>query len=235
MAKSLSMAQLKQLAAHGARARLAELRAEIAAITRAFPEVASTCRRGRDRAASPASASVCRVSGRIGHASDAAEDLGRRSGGDRRGAETLGGDQEEESGERSVALTAACDDFGDRGVFQARKADRQWIESFRAKHDPHSARLPAHFTLVFPVDTVPRRVEAELQTVAESSHPVSFAIRRTEVVRDAGGRGAHVFLVPDEGRAEIAALHDRLYAGALRPHLRTRHPVCPSHHYRGGA
>lgn len=42
MAKALSMAQLKQLAAHGARARLAELRAEIAAITRAFPEVVGT-------------------------------------------------------------------------------------------------------------------------------------------------------------------------------------------------
>ncbi len=40
MAKSLSMAQLKQLAAHGARARLAELHAEIAAITQAFPQVA---------------------------------------------------------------------------------------------------------------------------------------------------------------------------------------------------
>jgi hypothetical protein len=40
VAKSLSMAQLKQLAAHGARARVEELRAEIAAIRRAFPEVA---------------------------------------------------------------------------------------------------------------------------------------------------------------------------------------------------
>ena len=36
MAK-LSIDQLKQLAAHGARARVGQLRAEIAAITRAFP------------------------------------------------------------------------------------------------------------------------------------------------------------------------------------------------------
>ena len=42
MAKRLSMEQLKQLAAHGARARLAELRAEIAAIARAFPDVAES-------------------------------------------------------------------------------------------------------------------------------------------------------------------------------------------------
>jgi hypothetical protein len=52
--KSLSMDQLKQLAAHGARARVEELRAEIAAITRAFPDVANSGevpapRRGRGR------------------------------------------------------------------------------------------------------------------------------------------------------------------------------------------
>lgn len=39
VAKSLSMEQLKQFAAHGARARLTEVRAEIAAITRAFPDI----------------------------------------------------------------------------------------------------------------------------------------------------------------------------------------------------
>jgi hypothetical protein len=57
------MEQLKQLAAHGARARLAELRAEIAAITRAFPDVAESAvatvtglRRRRRRRATTASA-----------------------------------------------------------------------------------------------------------------------------------------------------------------------------------
>jgi hypothetical protein len=39
VAKRLSIEQMKQLAAHGARARMEELRAEIAAITQAFPEV----------------------------------------------------------------------------------------------------------------------------------------------------------------------------------------------------
>lgn len=39
MAKALSIDQLKKLAAHGARARLEELRAEIAAISRTFPDV----------------------------------------------------------------------------------------------------------------------------------------------------------------------------------------------------
>jgi hypothetical protein len=29
-------------------------------------------------------------------------------------------------------------------------ADRQWIESIRAKHDPEAKRIAAHFTLIFP-------------------------------------------------------------------------------------
>jgi len=33
--------------------------------------------------------------------------------------------------------------------------------------------------------------------------------------------------VPDEGGAQIATLHDRLYAGALRPHLRSDIPFVP--------
>jgi hypothetical protein len=65
VAKRLSMEQSKQLAARGARARIAELRAEIAAITRAFPDVAESAvaavtgrRRRRRRAAAPPAGSV---------------------------------------------------------------------------------------------------------------------------------------------------------------------------------
>ena len=32
------------------------------------------------------------------------------------------------------------------------ETDRQWIESFRATHDPQSPRIDVHFTLVFPVE-----------------------------------------------------------------------------------
>lgn len=47
---TLSLAQLKQLASHGAPARLAELRAEIAAIINAFPGIgAATSRKPRRR------------------------------------------------------------------------------------------------------------------------------------------------------------------------------------------
>jgi 2'-5' RNA ligase len=38
---------------------------------------------------------------------------------------------------------------------------------------------------------------------------------------------AYVFLVPDQGNAEISLLHDRLYTGVLRPHLRLDLPYIP--------
>ena len=64
MAKSLSMEPEKPFAAHGARARLAELGAEIAAITRAFPDIADaavatgTGRRRRRRRGTAAAAAA---------------------------------------------------------------------------------------------------------------------------------------------------------------------------------
>jgi hypothetical protein len=59
VAQSLSTDQLHRLAAYGARARVEELRAEIAAITEAFPDLArggvpGRRRRGRRRAAAAA-------------------------------------------------------------------------------------------------------------------------------------------------------------------------------------
>jgi len=105
--------------------------------------------------------------------------------------------------------------------------DRRWIESFRSKHDPHASRLRVHFTLVFPVEAVPSELGPEVGLVAQSSRPISFVIRKTQVVRDVLGNSNHVFLVPDEGGTEIAALHDRLYAGTLRGHLRSDIPFIP--------
>lgn len=99
--------------------------------------------------------------------------------------------------------------------------DRQWIESFRAKHDPQASRIRAHFTLVFPFDGIPNELRPSLAAAAQSAEPIRFAIPRALVVADALAVGSHhIFLVPDEGSAQIATLHDRLYAGALRRHLR---------------
>ena len=107
------------------------------------------------------------------------------------------------------------------------EADRQWIESVRARHDPQAARIGVHFTLVFPTDASPVEVAAEVAAVASLARPIPFTIRGARAVGDVVGGGGHVFLVADEGRGEIATLHDRLYHGVLRPHLRADIPFTP--------
>jgi 2'-5' RNA ligase len=88
---------------------------------------------------------------------------------------------------------------------------------------------------VFPIDASPAEVAAEIAAVASAARPIPFTIRRARATGDvAGGRG-QVFLVPDEGRHEISALHDQLYQGALRPHLRADIPFTPHMTVAAGA
>jgi 2'-5' RNA ligase len=95
-----------------------------------------------------------------------------------------------------------------------------WIESIRLRHDPQASRIPPHFTLVFPVDESPGNITDEIARACLRHQPIPFVIRSALSMRDVVHGGAHVFVVPDEGRDRIARLHDELYAGVLRPHLR---------------
>ena len=89
--------------------------------------------------------------------------------------------------------------------------DRQWIESIRATHDPQAGRIPAHVTLVFPARVSVGDIAAEVANAAGMNAPIPFVIRHATAVRNMFGNGGHVFLVPDEGGAEIVNLHDQLY------------------------
>jgi len=100
-------------------------------------------------------------------------------------------------------------------------ADRDGIESFRSSHDPQARRIDLHFTLVFPAQAPLAELRDDLASAALSTAPIDFTIRGAEAM------DRHVFLVPDEGRAEIAALHDRLYAGVLKSQLRNDPPYVP--------
>ena len=61
------------------------------------------------------------------------------------------------------------------------ESDRQWIESFRAKHDPQSPRIDVHFTLVFPVEAVPTDLGPEIATVATSTQPIPLRLQPSQV------------------------------------------------------
>jgi len=105
--------------------------------------------------------------------------------------------------------------------------DRQWIESIRGRHDPQASRIAAHFTLVFPVELAAEPVAEHTSALLMDGRPIAFVLRRAEALPDRIGRGCHVFLVPEEGRDEITALHDRLYGDVLRPYLRDDMPFLP--------
>lgn len=107
------------------------------------------------------------------------------------------------------------------------ESDHRWIESFRARHDPQTAQIGAHFTLVFPTELAAEPVVNHASAVFQLTRSIPFVVRRAEPVADLVAGGNHVFLVPEEGRDEIVALHDRLYGGLLRPFLREDVPFLP--------
>ena len=97
--------------------------------------------------------------------------------------------------------------------------EREWLETFRAQHDPQAARLGVHFTLVFPCDepcTASGQLAEEVHSATESIPAIRFAIAEALAVPNPQGAGGHVFLLPDQGRDEISRLHDRLYEGPFR-------------------
>jgi 2'-5' RNA ligase len=104
-----------------------------------------------------------------------------------------------------------------------------FVTEFRQQHEaPRHERIQAHFTLVFGctalgLDEYTRHVAA----VAKTSKPIHFSCKYAMLGNDDETNIAYVFLVPDQCNAEISLLHDRLYTGPLRPHLRLDLPYIP--------
>lgn len=104
----------------------------------------------------------------------------------------------------------------------------QWIRSFRQKHDPHFTVVEPHFTMVFGVRDVEESIYLEhIASVARSSKPIQFRCRYAMLGADDIDDTAYVFLVPDEGNAEVSLLHDKLYQGVLQPYQRLEFPYIP--------
>lgn len=107
--------------------------------------------------------------------------------------------------------------------------DERSIEAFRGCHDlPYVDVVKAHFTLVFGVDAIEydcfrRHVEG----VASTCSSIEFRCRYAMLVKDHEQEIYHIFLIPDEGNSEILRIHDKLYQGPLKPHLRLDIPFIP--------
>jgi len=100
--------------------------------------------------------------------------------------------------------------------------DIEWIQSWRKKNDKLFYEIvEPHFTIVFAVDD--KTEEGFIKEIEEQSkgiRKIEFEIKKAIVHKDEFKEYYHEFLVPEKGYGEIVALHDKLYAGNLVPHLR---------------
>ena len=104
----------------------------------------------------------------------------------------------------------------------------QWIQDFRQKHDSHFAVVEPHFTLVFGVRDVEESVYLEhIASVARSAKPIRVRCTYAMLGADDIDDTAYVFLVLNEGNAEVSLLHDQLYRGLLQPYHRLEFPYIP--------
>jgi hypothetical protein len=108
-------------------------------------------------------------------------------------------------------------------------SDSAFIEGFRAEHHGAQSKVvAAHFTMVFGCNSV---AQAEylrhVQGVAQTTGSVGFTCRYAMLGADNEDDAGYVFLVPDQGLAELSLLHDQLYTGILSSHLCMDIPFVP--------
>jgi 2'-5' RNA ligase len=89
-------------------------------------------------------------------------------------------------------------------------ADRAWIQSIRAQHDPQHDLIGPHFTLVFGIDDQPvGRLLAHVQAIASQTSPFEFEARTVQVFPGAATE-RYLFLLPEKGAAELRVLYRAL-------------------------
>lgn len=102
-------------------------------------------------------------------------------------------------------------------------ADRAWIDDVRARH-PNPPIAP-HVSLVFP-HAAPDDAALVAHVRRCAGPKIACVFRCCIAMPEPDGR-ASLFLVPDEGFAAIARLHDALYTGLLAGELRHDLPFVP--------
>ena len=101
--------------------------------------------------------------------------------------------------------------------------DTQRIDALRRKYDPQADLIAPHITLIFPVSSIGEsNLVSHFEHVLSSCPPFPIHLRGLEQSAD-----HYLFLVLQEGRAEVIHLHDRIYTGVLAPYLKADLPYVP--------
>ena len=88
--------------------------------------------------------------------------------------------------------------------------------------------IDAHFTMVFGCAAIGlNEYMNHVANVAASSKAIAFSCKYAMLGADDEDDTAYVFLVPDQGYAEVSLLHDRLYTGPFQAYLRLDLPYIP--------
>ena len=94
--------------------------------------------------------------------------------------------------------------------------DRRWIDEIRRNHDPQAALIAPHITLVFGLMDIGEAVLARhIASCAEAQTKIEVRFSALECHRGVNEEAFYAFLLPDQGRAEVEALHHALHGGPL--------------------
>ena len=96
-------------------------------------------------------------------------------------------------------------------------SDTQLLADLRARYHPTQAdRIGPHFTFVF---ALPEEAEgvlvAQVGSVAATTAPIPFTLRRVTPIADPASGRAYITLVPHRGHLAMIDLHRRLHEGPL--------------------
>lgn len=97
------------------------------------------------------------------------------------------------------------------------------VISFRKKYDCNSGIIPAHITIVSPIENIGpdlfiKHVENKTQNLK------SFTIRLKGISKTDDGC---LFLMVEQSKEKIIEIHDHLYTGTLETYLPTKYPFVP--------
>ncbi len=100
--------------------------------------------------------------------------------------------------------------------------DDNKIQNYRNTHDELFFKVvDPHFTFVFAVFDVPdSEFISEVKTITKDTRKIPFVMRCATINKDEFRKVYHTFLVPDEGHSHILKLHNKLYSGKFKYHLR---------------
>ncbi len=93
----------------------------------------------------------------------------------------------------------------------------EMIENFRHRYDPLAKVAPAHIHLVYPFATAltATQIATHVKRVVKNWPVIPASFRWPEILLD-----EYILLPAQLGQAALTQLHDQLYTGILKPHLR---------------